>query len=228
MSNVARRPLRWAATVAVALSLGAGLAACTDSAINDLSPDDTNVFITNYDRQVDFTQYRSFSLPDSVLVESNDRYAQSAQPLEQRVVSRVATELTNRGFTRTTAGQAADLGVVVTRVNNRYTGVAVNPYSGYYGNYWGGGFGFGGGFYDPFFYQPYYQYQTTERSWRIDMVDLKNRPIITPGTNPNDPNSQLRVVYSAEIRGEDIFNNDTIDRIISDIFTQSPYLRVTR
>lgn len=228
MRNVARRPLRWAATVAVALSLGAGLAACTDSAVNNLSPADTNVFITNYDRQADFTQYRTFSLPDSVLVESNDRYTQSALPLEQQVVNRVATELTNRGFTRLTAGQAADLGVLVTRVNNRYTGIAVNPYAGYFGNYWGGGFGWGAGFYDPFFYQPYYQYQTTEQSWRIDIVDLKNRPIITPGTNPNDPNSQLRVIYSAEIRGGDIFNADTVNQIISDVFAQSPYLRVAR
>lgn len=229
MRNVARRTGQWIAGVAVALTLSAGLSACTDSATNDLSPQDSNVFITNYDRQANFSQYKTFSLPDSVLVESNDRYSQSAQPLEQRVVSRVATELTNRGFTRTTAGQVADLGVVVTRVNNRYTGVTTNPYAGYYGNYWGGGFGGYGGFYDPFYYPSYYQYyQVSDRSWRIDIVDLKNRPVVTPNPNPNDPNSQLRVVYSAEIRGGDLFNNDTIDGIISSVFNQSPYLRATR
>ncbi|MEZ0607182.1 DUF4136 domain-containing protein [Fibrella sp. WM1] len=220
-----RQPLQWVVAVAVALSLGAGLSACTDSATNDLSPEDSNVFITNYDRQVDFSQYKTFSLPDSVLVESNDSYGQSAQPTEVQFVNRVATELTNRGFVRTAAGQAADLGVVVTRVNNRYTGVAVNPYANYYGNYWGGGFGL----YDPFYYPSYYQYyQVAEQLWRIDMVDLKNRPIITPGTNPNDPNSQLKVVYSAELRGNGIFDAASVERIVANVFTQSPYLRATR
>lgn len=219
------QPLQWLAAVAVALSLGAGLSACTNSATNDLGPEDSNVFITNYDRQVDFSQYKTFSLPDSVLVESNDSYGQSAQPTEVQFVNRVATELTSRGFTRTAAGQAADLGVVVTRVNNRYTGVAANPYAGYYGNYWGGGFGY----YDPFYYPSYYQYyQVSEQLWRIDMVDLKNRPIITPGTNPNDPNSQLKVVYSAELRGNGIFDSASVERIIANVFNQSPYLRATR
>lgn len=229
MKKEKRRPLQWVAAVAVALSLGAGLSACTDSATKDLSPEDSNVFITNHDRQVDFNQYKTFSLPDSVLVESNDSYGQSAQPVEQQLVRRVATELTNRGFVRTQAQQTADLGVVVTRVNNRYTGVTVNPYANYYGNYWGGGFG--SYYYDPFYYPSYYQYyQVSERLWRIDVVDLKNRPIITPGTstNPNDPNSQLKVIYSAELRGNGIFDSASVDRIIADVFTQSPYLRTTR
>jgi hypothetical protein len=221
-------PLRVISFLAIVMSLVAMLSACTDSATNDLSPGDSNVYFTNYDRQADFNQYKTFSLPDSVLVESNDRFAQSAQPVEQQVVTRVAAELTSRGFTRLAAGQRADLGVVVTRVNNRYTGVGVNPYAGYWGNYWGGGFGWGGGFNDPFFFPTYYEYQVSDRSWRIDMVDLKNQPAATTSPNPNDPNNQLRVIYSAQIRGGDIFNSATINQIIADVFNQSPYLRTTR
>jgi hypothetical protein len=228
-------PLRVGVGIVWALSMGALLTACSDSAVDDLSPADSNVIVTNFDRQANFAQYSTFSLADSVLVESNDRYSQSALPVEQRVVSRLATELSNRGFTRLAGGQTADLGVVVTRVNNRYTGVAVNPFAGF-GNAWGlgpgwggGGWGWGaggwGGFNDPFFFPTYYQYQTTERSWRIDVVDLKNRPIITPNTNPNDPNSRLRVVYSAQLLGNGIFDTNNIDQLIADMFAQSPYLR---
>ncbi len=50
------------------------LTACRDNAINDLSPADSPVYITNYDRSVNFSQYKTFSLPDSVIIQSNDNY----------------------------------------------------------------------------------------------------------------------------------------------------------
>mgnify|MGYP000264615354 FL=1 len=96
--GIGQRFMQSSTVVAVALSLG--LSACNTSATEDLSPQESNVIITNYDRQANFSQYATFSLPDSVLVESNDRYMRSALPTEQRFVSRVATELTNRGFRR--------------------------------------------------------------------------------------------------------------------------------
>ena len=224
-----RRPIRGLAAMAVALGLGAMLTACNSSATDDLTPAESNVIITNYDRQADFSQYKTFSLPDSVLVETNDSYTQSALPTEQRFAERVATELINRGFTRTEAGQSADLGIAITRVNNRYTGVSVNPYAGYYGSYWGGGFGAGWGGYDPFYSPGYYQYyQVAEQFWRIQIVDLKNRVISTPSTDPNAPQNQLRVLYLAELRGNGIFDNTAVDQLIADTFAQSTYLRTTR
>ncbi len=228
MNKVWRLPARGLAVAAVALGLGFGLSACNSSATNDLSPQDSNVIITNYDRQANFSQYATFSLPDSVLVESNDRYRQSALATEQRFVSRVATELTNRGFRRVAAGQTADLGIAVTRVNDQYTGISVNPYAGYYSSYWGGfGPGFGG-FYDPLFSPGYYQYyQVSDQFWRIQIIDLKNRPIITPNTDPNAPQNKLRVLYMAEVRGNGIFDDTAIDQLVADTFAQSTYLRPT-
>lgn len=220
-----RQPTRGLALAVVALGLGFGLTACNSSATNDLSPQDSNVIITNYDKQADFTQYSTFSLPDSVLVESNDSYAQSALPVEQRLVSRVATELTNRGYKRVSAGQSADLGVAVTRVDNLYTGVTTNPYAGYYGNYWGGGFGGYSGFYTPSYYQ---YYQVSDQFWRIQLVDLKNRVVTTPSTDPNAPQNKLRVLYQAELRGNGVFDNNAVDQLIADTFAQSAYLRPTR
>ena len=217
---------RWLTVAALLLMVGGMLSACRENAIDGLQPEDQAVYITNRDRTVDFTQYRTFSLPDSVVVESNDRYRPSLTTTESQFVTSVVNGLTERGFQRVGQGQPADLGVAVIRVDNRYTGVGVNPYGSYYSNYWyGGGFGGGlGGFYDPFLFPSYYTYQLSDRYWEIRIVDLKNRT--TNATNPDQ--NQLRVIYSATVRGSDITDQQAATTTVSAIFNQSPYLRVSR
>lgn len=223
VSPIFRRPL---AAALLALGIGVGMSACTDNAVDNLSPADSNVLITNYDRTVDFGNYKTFSLPDSVIVESNNGYSQSGQPVEKQIVAQVAQEMTAKGYTRVSAGQAADLGVAVTRVNTQYTGVTTNPYAGY-GNYWGSGYGGYGG-YSPYYPSYYQYYQVSDRYWRVELVDLKNRPIITPTTDPKAPQNQLHVIYKAELRGNGIFDAASINKLVTDAFVQSPYLKATR
>ncbi|UFH55840.1 DUF4136 domain-containing protein [Spirosoma sp. KNUC1025] len=202
------------------LTLGGALTACRENAINDLSPADSQVYITNYDRSVNFSQYRTFSLPDSVIVQSNDSYAAVRTNLSDQLVSDVAAGLTAKGFQRVAKGDTADLGVAIIRVNNQYTGIASNPYS-YYSNYWGYG-GFGGlGGYSPY-YPSYYTYQVTDQYWEIQIVDLKNS---TPSSTGQQ---QLNVVYDATIRGSDITDQQTATKAVTAIFNQSPYLQATR
>ncbi|MBD2700734.1 DUF4136 domain-containing protein [Spirosoma sp. BT702] len=206
--------------VLLLLTVGGALTACRDNAISDLSPADSPVYITNYDRSINFGQYKTFSLPDSVIIESNNSYATAKNSISDRFVSNVANALTSRGFQRVDRGQKADLGVAVILVNNQYTGVASNPYS-YYSNYWGYG-GLGGYGYSP--YSPsYYTYEVTDRYWEIQIVDLKNSPTTSAGQQ-----QQLSVVYDATIRGADIIDTQSVDAATSAIFSQSPYLQVTR
>lgn len=205
--------------------LGSGLTACRESALNDLSPADSPVYITNYDRSINFSQYRTFSLPDSVVIQSNDNYVAVKNSVADRFVSNVAAALTAKGFQRVARGQAADLGVAIIRVNNQYTGVASNPYS-YYSNYWGGAYGGLGGYgygYSPY-YPSYYTYQVTDQYWEIQMVDLKNAPTPTGGT----AKPQLNVIYDATVRGTDITDVQAVDAATNAIFNQSPYLQATR
>lgn len=206
-------------------TIGLGMTACRENALNDLSPSDSPVYITNYDRSINFGQYRTFSLPDSVVIESNDRYQTSLGTLESSFVTGVANALTSRGFQRVSQGQTADLGVAVIRVNNRYTGVGVDPYGAYYSNYWGGGFGGFGGFggYYPYF-PSYYTYQVTDQYWEIQIVDLKNRP--TTGTGTDQP--RLNVIYDATIRGSDVPDSQAVNTALTAIFTQSPYLQTAQ
>lgn len=208
---------------AVLLLLGVGaLTSCRENAVNDLSPADSPVYITNYDRSVNFGQYKTFSLPDSVIIESNDSYSMTQTGVSSRFVTNVASALTAKGFRRVNRGENADLGVAIIRVNNQYTGVASDPYS-YYSNYWGGGFGgFGGYGYYPY-YPSYYTYQVTDQYWEIQIVDLKNRPATGTGTTQ----AQLNVIYDATIRGTDITDQQAVDTAVTAIFNQSPYLKAT-
>ena len=200
------------------LTVGSALTACRENAINDLSPADSPIYITNYDNTVNFSQYKTFSLPDSVIIQSNDSYAAVKNSISDQFVTNVASALTAKGFQRVTKGQTADLGVAIIRVNNLYTGIASNPYS-YYSSYWGGGLGGYG--YSP--YSPsYYTYQVTDQYWEIQIVDLKNsQPVSTGNTQ------QLNVLYDATIRGADITDTQSVDTATNAIFNQSPYLKAT-
>ncbi len=203
------------------LTVGSTLTACRENALNNLSPADSPVYITNYDRSVNFGQYKTFSLPDSVIIESNDRYATAQNDMSTRLVTNVANALTTRGFQRVAKGKPADLGVAIIRVNNQYTGVASNPYS-YYSNYWGGGYGGLGGYgYSPY-YPSYYTYQVTDQYWEIQIVDLKNASTSSTGQQ------QLNVIYDATVRGSDLTDMQSVDAATTAIFAQSPYLQATR
>jgi Domain of unknown function (DUF4136) len=213
---------RWMTYVALLLMVGGTMSACRENAINDLSPADQTVYITNYDRSVNFSQYKTFSLPDSVVVESNDGYGTASTAISSRFVSNVATALQAKGFQRVAAGQPADLGVAVIRVDNQYTGVGVNSY---YSNYWGGGYGgFGGYGYSPY-YPSYYTYQVSDQYWEIQIVDLKNRPATGPTTGTEQP--QLNVIYNASVRGTDITDQQAVDTATAAFFSQSPYLQAS-
>ncbi|MGF7217150.1 hypothetical protein GGR92_003323 [Spirosoma lacussanchae] len=211
----------WGIYAVLLLTLSGGLVACRDNALNGLTPQDSQVYITNYDRSVNFSQYRTFSLPDSVVIQSNDRFTTSTGSVENRFVTNVASALTSRGYQRVAQGQSADLGVAVVRVNNRFTGVGVDPYS-YYSNYWLGYGGLGGYGLNPY-YPSYYTYQVSEQYWQVQIVDLKNRPV------SNGPDQvQLNVIFDATIRGADITETTDVDTAITTIFNQSPFLRATQ
>lgn len=206
--------------VLLLLLAGGTLTSCRDNAPNGLSPADSQVYITNRDRSVDFSKYKTFSLPDSVIVQSNDSYEAVKNSIADQFVSSVSSALTAKGFQRVDKGKPADLGVAIIRVNNQYTGIASNPYS-YYSNYWGGGFGGFGG-YSPY-YPSYYTYQVADQFWEIQMVDLKNAPAGTGTTKP-----ELRVIYDATIRGGDITDTESVATAVNAIFSQSPYLQAAQ
>ncbi|WP_266367619.1 DUF4136 domain-containing protein [Tellurirhabdus rosea] len=205
-----------------AICLLAGLSACEREPLADLSPEDSQVFITNYDRNVNFGSYQTFSLPDSVLVLANNRQIASAITEEVQFLDQVSTSLTGRGFQRVNRNQRPDLGVIVARVDNQYTGVTTNPFYDpfFFGPGFGSGWGLGyGSGYGLGYGSPYQFYEVSDRYWIIEIVDLKNA---------NQQTQQVNVLWTAEIRGNGIFDAASFARTINAVLEQSPYLRTAR
>ena len=216
MKTIKNRFLKTAALAVVGLAFVAG---CNRDPLRDLSPEDSQVFITNHDASANFGNYKTFSIRDSVAVLGNQGQVQySTTSRELDFVARVINNLQQRGFVRVERSQNPDLGVNVARVSNTYTGVTANPF---FDPFWGGwgGWGWGGGLYYP---QTFSTYQVRENYWYSEIIDLKN-----PRAGQNGQ-QQLPVVWTAEIRGNGIFDQSSISRVVDAVFAQSEYLRTSR
>jgi hypothetical protein len=208
---------RFLHTAVLAVTGLALLVGCNRDPLKDLSPDDSQVFITNHDRSVDFSTYKTFSIVDSVAVLSNQGADRpSATSRELAFIARIAQNLTQRGYVRVARTEKPDLGINVARINNSYLGVVANP-NPYYGGFGGGYWGYGG--YGGYYPSTYSYYQVNENYWYTEALDLKN-----PRTGQNGQN-QLAVIWTAEIRGDNIFNDASINQVVDAVFAQSGYFQ---
>lgn len=196
------------ATLLSVLLLAAMSWSCAPDALQDLTPEDSQVFITNYQKSANFGNYQTFSLADSVYLLQNQRTGVSTLPLDFRILGRVADNLTKRGYKRILRSEKPDLGVNVIRISETQSGVVANynPWN----SYWG--YGGGGGFYYP---PTYSYYESTETYWYIEIVDLKNA---VSGQQPT-------IIWNAQIRGDGIFDESTLASVVENVFTQSSYLK---
>ncbi len=185
------------------------MVACTPNPLDDLTVADSQVFITNYDAEIDFSQYATFGLADSVRVVDNNERGFLADNFSLALINQVSQNMGRRGYTQVAREDKPDLGVNITYIRQTQAGLIANPIlwnDPFYAGYWGGG---------GFFYPTYYQYyEISESLWYVEMVDLKN----TAATN-----NQPKVVWSAQVRGGGLGENPA--RMIDAIFAQSNYLR---
>lgn len=193
--------------IMMGLAVAAMSWSCSPDALQDLTPEDSQVFITNYDKNTSFGNFSTFSLADSVFVVQNDRSGVSTTALDYRVLSRVTENMTKRGYKKVAKAAKPDFGINVLRISETQTGVVANynPWN----SYWGYG---GSGFYYP---PSYSYYQTTETYWYVEIIDLK-----TAGTS-----DKATVVWNAQVRGDGIFDESAVASVIDAVFTQSSYLK---
>lgn len=190
---------------------------CTKEPLDHLTEEESRIYVTNYDTTARFSNYTTFRLADSIaIINNNQLQGRARTAVDAQLIVAVAAALQQRGFTRVSAGQAADLGVTLSAITNTSTQIVSYPdYGGYYGGYW-----------DPFYwgypgssyYFPTYYgvYETGETVLTIDVVDLKNR---------NENNNTLRVVWSGLVRGSGIFSGRNTQSQVDALFSQSPYLK---
>ncbi len=143
--------------------LGIFLVSCEkDVNMDNLSPELT--VYTDYDNSVDFNNYKTYYLPDSILDVSGNAVAYWDDELALSVIKEVASNMEGRGFTRLSTEQKseADVGLQLTYVPQSLQIVS--------GAWWP--VGFWGGWWSGWFY-PYPRVVSFDtQTFLMEMVDL--------------------------------------------------------
>lgn len=201
------------------MALGALLfSSCRKEPLNDMTEDESRIYVTNYDQQADFNSYKTFSIVDSVAVASNGGGKKELTDYDTKLLASIRSNFQARGYTLVDRSASPDLAVNVSRINT--TNTQVNYYPGYwsgYPGYWDAGYwGYPG--WDYYFPSYYSVSRYNEKSVVIDVLDLK--------APPKDEN-KLTAVWNAMLRGTGVWNSNNIDTMIKAVFDQSAYLKTT-
>ncbi len=180
-----------------------------------LSTADYDVVYTKYNKAVNFTQFKTFAMPDSVyhLVGEGEEDNISRQ-FDALILSTVVRNLEQRGFVRVDSVNAADAVVVVTVSEDTYSGAI------YYPPYWG----YPGWGWDWYYYYPpywgdvtYYEYNTG--TIHLQFADIENV----------DGETILYTDWMAIMNGllssNVVQTQSRIENAVNQAFSQSPYLK---
>ena len=188
---------------------------CAKQPLNNLSAEDSRIYITDHDSSVNFSNYKTFSVSDSVAVIQNGRAAKELNTVDSAYISAVKKYMEQDGYTLVSTEQSPDLGLDVNRIISTTTGViSYGDYWDYYGGYWDPySWGYPGyGYYIPYAYSVY---QIKQGAISVDILDLKNAAA----------DKKINVIWTGLIRGSGIFNATVADSQIEALFGQSPYLK---
>ena len=188
---------------------------CTKDPVANLSDQESRIYITDHDSTVNFNNYKTYSISDSVAVINNGQPTRELTDVDQAYITAVEKYMDQDGYTMVTKKDNPDLGVDVSRIYNTTTGVIS------YGNYWDNY----GGYWDPYYwgypgygyYIPYAYsvYQIQEGALSVDLLDLKNA----------SQQDKINVIWTGLIRGESIFDASVADSQVKALFDQSTYLK---
>lgn len=182
---------------------------------------DTDIVYTNYDETYNFSGDVNYFMPDTIyhaIGEGDDD--DISREYDEEILARVADNLTSYGYTRVSDENGADVFVTITITTSKYTGIGWIPGGGWW---WGWYPGWGWGGYYPGYpwypggYPVYYSYTTGTIFLEMIPPDLV------------DPDEETVTIVWQGI-GNGLISSSTsnmtarIDRMIDQVFTQSPYL----
>jgi hypothetical protein len=188
---------------------------CTKEPLNNLSENESRIYVTNRDSAVNFTNYKTYSISDSVAVLDNGQSYKDLTTVDQGYIDAVNKYMQQRGYQLVSKSSNPDIGIDVNRIYNTATGLyGYSDYWDYYDGYWDPYYwGYGGyGYYIP---SSYGIYQITEGAMSIDMLDLKNA----------GEKNKIDIIWNGLIRGEGIFTTANADSNVKALFDQSTYLK---
>jgi hypothetical protein len=195
------------------------LSSCTKDPLENMSNEESRIYITNRDSGANFNSYKTYSIADSVLIVDNGRVAgRETTSWDLQMISAIQNAMNARGYVRVDHTQTPDLGINVSRVFNTSTNLVNlsdywNSYGGYYDPYYWGYGGYG------YYYPPVYgYYQSTEAAFSVDILDLKNASSA----------QTIKVIWNGLIRGEGIFSTNNVQSQVQALFDQSPYIKTNQ
>lgn len=188
---------------------------CSKQPLDNLTTEETRIYITDHDSTVNFFSYKTYSISDSVAVIENGKSTMQLSNSDAAYIAAVKKYMENAGYTLVEKNGNPDLGVNVNHIENTSTGVISygdywNDYGGYWDPYYWGYPGYG--YYVPYAYSVY---QIKEGAISIDILDLKDAAA----------NHKINVIWTGLIRGEGIFNSEVADSQVKALFDQSSYLK---
>lgn len=190
---------------------------CTKDPLNNLNTDESRIYITDHDSSVNFTNYKTYSISDSVAVIENDKSTRQLSDVDQAYLGAVKKYMDQAGYQMVSKNDNPDLGVNVNHIISTSTGViSYGDYWGDYGGYWDPYYwGYPGfGYYIPYAYSIY---SIKEGAISVDLLDLKNAS--------ENEDKKIDVVWTGLIRGSGIFNANVADSQVEALFDQSSYLK---
>lgn len=202
-------------TISTAVVMGL-LGSCTKEPLNNLTEEESRIYITNRDSSANFSSYHTFSIVDSVSVISNNRLdGKELTGYDAAVIEALKARLQQQGYTLVNKDQHPDLGINVSRIYNTYSGIVTYPdywgsYYGYWDPFYWGYPGYGYGF--PVWYG---SYQITEGALSIDALDLKNA----------SADKKIEGVWMGLVRGSGVFRTQQVSNHVKSLFDQSAYFK---
>ncbi len=190
-------------------------AGCSKEPLKDLTTDESRIYITDHDSSINFSNYKTYSISDSVAVIQDGKATMQLDNSDAAYVDAAKKYMSAAGFSLVAKEQNPDLGVNVNHIINTTTGViSYGDYWGDYGGYWDPYYwGYGGyGYYVPYAYSVY---QINEGAISINLLDLKNAAA----------NNKIDISWTGLIRGPGIFDASVADSNVKALFDQSPYLK---
>ncbi len=201
--------------IAVLSVCAAAFFGCTKEPLNHLTQEESRIYVTNSDSTISFSNYKTYSISDSVAVLNNGGSYKDLTPVDQAYIDAVNKYMQQRGYTLVSKESKPDIGININRIYNTSTGyVSYDDYWDDYGGYWNPYYwGYAG--YDYYIPPSYGIYQVTEGAMSIDMLDLKDA----------GSKNTIDVIWNGLVRGEGIFVSANADSIVKALFDQSTYLK---
>ncbi len=193
------------------LALSLLLLSCFDSdPLKNYKTDDSRMYISNYDKKINYKSYETFHVVDSVFILNENQVRVSTRASNATFINIFKQNLEIKKYKYVGKNENPDLGIIISRVNKSKIGFK-SPSNSYFNTFWN----FPQFDEEGFEYPGYYtNYEIGDTIWNIEVVDLKNVKT----------NRKLNVVWNVQIRGEGVFDEDNFAYILDKTFEISTFL----